>query len=187
MTEQETQVQSTPAVAAKPAVDNRAPHHKRGGGGRRRETSNEDNSGIDTRPLTVRRVSRMYHGGRRMRFSAFVIAGDRTGKVGIGSGKGTDVSAAQRKATDKAKKSMAPVVIQGNTIPHAVEFKFKSSRVLLKPAAPGTGIVAGATVKAVVELAGIKDLLTKVHGSTNEVNTAYATVGALRNLRKNRL
>lgn len=155
--------------------------------GERRRREPEDNGGIDTHILQSRRISRMYHGGRRMRFGVFVVAGDRSGRVGISTGKGTDVSTAQKKATDRARRSLVPISISGNTIPHEVEFKFKSSRVMLKPAAPGTGIIAGATVKAVAELAGIKDLLTKVHGSTNPINTAYATVEALKSLRKTKL
>lgn len=142
---------------------------------------------VDTKLLKVRRVSRMYHGGRRMRFSAFVVVGDREGKVGIGIGKGADVAMAQKKAAEKARRSMVTVPLKGNTIPHEVTVKFKSSRVMLKPAAPGTGIVAGATVKAVAELAGVKDLLTKVIGSTNTINAAQAAINALQELRESKI
>lgn len=188
------QEQKTQDTTAKPEAA-QAPNQKGGqfrqnrGGARpnrgpRREVETD---GIDTRMLASRRVSRMYHGGRRMRFSAFLVAGDRSGKVGVAGAKGLDVASSQRKASQKAKAGMERINLAGNTIPHEVEFKFKATRVLLKPAAPGTGIIAGATVKAVAELAGIKDLLTKVHGSRNTINTAYATVGALKTLRNKRV
>lgn len=149
----------------------------------RRDQKQKDNDGIDMRLLKVRRVSRMYHGGRRMRFSTFVVVGDKAGKVGVAAAKAQDIPSAQNKATSKAKRSMVNVNLKGNTIPHKIEYKFKSSKVLLMPAAPGTGIVAGATVKAIAELAGIEDLLTKVIGSTNTINAAYATVKALDSLK----
>lgn len=139
-----------------------------------------------TNLIQLRRVSRRYKGGRRMSFSAFAVAGDQNGKIGAANGKANDVGAAQNKAVEKAKKSMQSVQLKGNTIPHQVEFKFKSTKVLLKPAAPGTGIVAGGTVKSVAQLAGIKDLLSKVQGSTHPINTALATVKALRLLRHKR-
>lgn len=150
---------------------------------RRNQNREKNNDGFETRLLKVRRISRMYHGGRRMRFSTFVVVGDKSGKVGVAAAKAQDIPSAQNKATNKAKKHMVTVKLKGNTIPHKIEYKFKSSKVLLIPAAPGTGIVAGATVKAVAELAGIQDLLSKVIGSTNPINTAYATVKALDSLR----
>ncbi len=150
---------------------------------RRNQNREKNNDGYETRLLKVRRISRMYHGGRRMRFSTFVVVGDKNGKVGVAAAKSQDIPTAQNKATNKAKKHLVTVKLKGNTIPHKIEYKFKSSKVLLIPAAPGTGIVAGATVKAVAELAGIQDLLSKVIGSTNPINTAYATVKALDSLR----
>lgn len=180
---------TAPAAENAPAnQDRRSRGRGQQGRGNRQERRREvETDGIDTRLLLARRVSRMYHGGRRMRFSSFMVAGDRSGRVGVGGAKGLDVPSSQRKATQRGKAAMFNVPIVGNTIPHEVEFKYKSTRVLLKPAAPGTGIVAGAVVKAVAELAGIKDLLTKVHGSTNAINVANATVGALKSLRKSRL
>jgi small subunit ribosomal protein S5 len=151
---------------------------------KRKPRKKESEDGMDSRVLKVRRVSRMYHGGRRMRFSAFVVVGDKQGKIGVASAKAQDVASAQEKASKKARRNILVANLKGNTIPHRVEFKFKSSKVLLMPAAPGTGIVAGATVKAVAELAGIKDLLTKVVGSTNPINTATAAVKALGSLKR---
>lgn len=151
----------------------------------KRQQAEKDN--IDTRLLDPRRVSRRYHGGRRMRFSSFAIAGDGEGKIGVATGKANDVSSAQNKAASRARKSMRSVQLKGNTIPHDIEYKFKSTIVMLKPAAPGTGIIAGSTVKTVAELVGIKDLLAKVKGSTHPINTARATVGALSMLRRRRV
>lgn len=162
---------------------------RRGGRDRgpRRERRQEDKDGFDNKTINIRRVSRMYKGGRRMRMSSFVVVGDRAGRVGVGLGKGSDVNQSLTKANTKAKKNLMTVPLKGNTIPHEVLAKYGSSRVLIKPAAPGTGIVAGATVKAVLDLAGVKDALTKVIGSTNEVNVIYATLKALKSLRSTRL
>lgn len=190
--------QAAPAVTATPNYGGKSFPRGGGRGGQRQgggrdsrsrgpRRNEEPSDGFDSKLIKVRRVSRMYHGGRRMRLSAFLVVGDRAGKVGIGIAKGADVAAAQAKAMLKAKKSLITVKLKGTTIPHDIEVKYKSSRVMLKPAAPGTGIVAGATVKAVLELAGVKDVLTKVHGSKNQINTAYATVEALRILRDKRL
>lgn len=183
---EENKTTTQPEKATAPQGGNR---NNRGNRGQQRgpRKDAEPTDGIDTRILASRRVSRMYHGGRRMRFSSFIVAGDRTGKVGVAGAKGLDVASSQRKAIQRAKAEMGNIILAGNTIPHEVEFKFKATKILLKPAAPGTGIIAGSTVKAVAELAGIKDLLTKVHGSRNTINTAYATVGALKTLRNKRV
>jgi small subunit ribosomal protein S5 len=153
----------------------------------RRPRKQEPDDGFDHRVINVRRVSRMYKGGRRLRISTFVVVGDRAGRIGIGLGKGIDAQQAQAKAIEKAKKSLVMITLKGNTIPHEITFKHRASKVLLMPAAPGTGLVAGATVKAVAELAGVKDILTKVMGSTNQINVAYATLEALKSLRSTRL
>ncbi len=152
---------------------------------RKRERQPDD--GFDSRILNIRRVARMYKGGRRLRMSVFVAVGDQNGRVGLGLGKGADVSMAQSKAVEHAKKNLSLVQLKGATIPHESLAKYRSSRVMLKPAAPGTGVVAGATVKAVMELAGVKDVLTKVHGSTNPVNSANAALVALKLLRSSRI
>ncbi len=152
--------------------------------GRRREREEDE---MDSRIIKVRRVSRMYKGGRRMRLSVFVVVGDHKGHVGAAVGKGADVGEARKKAIAKAKKNMVSVPLKGNTIPHTVEKKHKASQVLIKPAAPGTGIVAGATVKAVLELVGVEDALTKVFKSNNQINVAYAAIAGLSTLRATRL
>jgi small subunit ribosomal protein S5 len=178
------------AVTEQPRGDfrgGRRDNRQRQGGRPNRQRRQEPDDGFDTRLIKVRRVSRMYKGGRRMRLSVFIVAGDRNGRVGLGLGKGQDVAQAQTKAVLKAKKNLVMASLKGNTIPHEIEVKYKSSRLILKPAAPGTGIIAGSTVKGVLELAGVKDALTKILGSTNQINAAYATIEALRLLRSSRL
>ncbi len=132
--------------------------------------------------ISIDRVARVVKGGRRFRFKALVVVGDRKTKVGVGVAKGADVQAAVAKATDVAKKNMITVPIVNATIPHEVEIKLGGAHVLLKPASPGTGTIAGGVVRAVVGVIGITDLLSKSLGSTNKVNIAYATVEALRSL-----
>jgi small subunit ribosomal protein S5 len=156
------------------------------GGKKPRRREREDDE-FDTRIINVRRVSRMYKGGRRMRLSVFVVIGDKLGHVGAGLGKGADVAEARKKAIARAKKSLVTVALKGKTIPHEVDHKHKASYVLIKPAAPGTGIVAGSTVKAVLELVGVQDALTKVMASNNPINVAYATIAGLHTLRSTRL
>lgn len=129
----------------------------------------------------------MHQGGRRMKISVVVVVGDKKGRVGIGVGKGDDVRSAQDKATNNAKKSMIFVKLKGNTIPHETIFKYKSSRIFLKPAAPGTGIVAGSSVRQVAEVVGISDVLGKILGADNKITNAYATIYALAALRTTRL
>lgn len=168
------------------------PPHRGGRGqrkdrGKRRPRRQREDDEFDSRIIKVRRVSRMYKGGRRMRLSVVVVIGDRKGHVGIGLGKGADVGDARRKAIQKAKKDLVMIPLKGDTIPHEVDHKFKASKVMLKPAAPGTGLVAGVTVKAVLDLVGVKDVLSKVLNSNNQVNVAYATIEGLKTLRATRL
>lgn len=132
--------------------------------------------------INVDRVARVVKGGRRFRFKALVVVGDGKRRVGIGVAKGADVQAAVTKATNVAKKNIININLAKNTIPHDIEIKLSGARVLLKPAAPGTGIIAGGVVRSIIGITGIKDLLTKSLGSTNKVNIAYATVEALDNL-----
>jgi small subunit ribosomal protein S5 len=122
-------------------------------------------------------------GGRRFSFAALVVVGDERGRVGYGYGKGTEVPISVDKATKQANRKLMPVSLQGTTIPHTVEGRFGASRVLLMPASPGTGIIAGATVRSVVELAGVRDILTKSRGSSNPSNLVKATFDALSKLR----
>jgi small subunit ribosomal protein S5 len=132
--------------------------------------------------INIDRVARVVKGGRRFRFKALVAVGDRKTRVGIGVAKGADVQSAVAKATDVAKKSLITVPIAKATIPHDVEVKVSGARVLLKPAAPGTGIIAGGVVRSIIGLTSIHNLLGKSLGSTNKVNNAYATIEALSQL-----
>ncbi len=137
---------------------------------------------FDERTLHIDRVARVVKGGRRFRFRALVVVGDRKHKVGIGSAKGTDVTAAVNKATDVAKKSMVEVSLYKGTLPHEIEQKVSGAHILLKPASPGTGLIAGGAVRTILEVAGVKNALSKSLGSSNKTNIAYATIAALDNL-----
>ncbi|OYX42924.1 30S ribosomal protein S5 [Candidatus Saccharibacteria bacterium 32-49-12] len=132
--------------------------------------------------INIDRVARVVKGGRRFRFKALVVVGNRKDKVGVGVAKGADVQSAVSKATDVAKKHLLTIPMNGDTIPHDSEIKFSGARVLLKPAAPGTGIIAGGVVRQIIGVTGIRNLLSKSLGSTNKVNIAYATIEALRTL-----
>jgi len=129
--------------------------------------------------LHIDRVARVVKGGRRFRFRALVAVGDHKNKVGIGIAKGADVTAAVTKATEVAKKNLINVVKYKDTIPHDVEAKIGGAKILLKPASPGTGLIAGGVVRSILELAGIGNVLSKSLGSSNKANTAYATIHAL--------
>lgn len=153
-------------------------------GGRRDDRRNaprvEEPKQFEEQVINIDRVARVVKGGRRFRFKALVVVGDRKTKVGVGVAKGADVQTAIAKATDVAKKNMITVPITNTTIPHDAEIKLSGARVLLKPAAPGTGIIAGGVVRQIIGVTGITNLLSKSLGSTNKVNIAYATIEALR-------
>ncbi len=133
--------------------------------------------------VQVSRVAKVVRGGRRFSFRALVVVGDRNGHVGAGIGKASEVPDAIRKGVEDAKKHLIEVPLMGTTIPFMVKHTFGASEVMLKPAAPGTGVIAGGAVRAVVEAAGIRDILTKSLGSTTAINTVAAAMGALREMR----
>jgi small subunit ribosomal protein S5 len=133
--------------------------------------------------ISIRRVSKTYSGGKRMRLSVFLVIGDRKGKVGMGLGKGSDVVTAEEKAINQAKRNMVLIKLKGNTIPHELLFKKGAARIFMKPAAPGTGVIASGALRAVFEAAGIKDILSKVLGCSNKITNAYAAFEALQNLK----
>ena len=150
--------------------------------GPRRDQAPQEPKQFEELVINIDRVSRVVKGGRRFRFKALVVVGDRKNKVGVGVAKGTDVQMAVQKATDIAKKNLIVIPIVNETIPHENEVKFSGARVLLKPAAPGTGIIAGGVVRSIIGVTGIRNMLSKSLNSTNKVNIAYATIEALRGL-----
>ena len=135
---------------------------------------------FDTVTINIDRVSRTVKGGRRMRFKALVVMGNHKNKIGVGVAKGGDVTSAVQKATAKAKKNMIEFHMDGETICHEVETRSTGADVLMKPAAPGTGIIAGGVVRSIIGLTGIKNLISKSLGSTNKVNVAYAVIDGLK-------
>jgi len=150
--------------------------------GQRRDQAPAEPKQFEELVINIDRVSRVVKGGRRFRFKALVVIGDHKTKIGVGVAKGADVQAAIAKATDVAKKNMIIIPVVNETIPHESEVKFSGAQVLLKPAAPGTGIIAGGVVRSIIGMTGIRNLLSKSLNSTNKVNIAYATIEALRAL-----
>jgi small subunit ribosomal protein S5 len=159
----------------------------RGRGPRRSSRDQRDNDepkdGLIEKVVHINRSSKVVKGGRRFSFSALIIVGDKQGKVGMGMGKGAEVSEAIKKGGENAKSRIALVSLSASTIPHEVYSEFGGAKVLLRPASPGTGLICGKTVRAVVESAGVKDVLSKSLGSKNASNVAKATLNALLSLR----
>lgn len=176
MAEQQTQARPAGAGQGGQRRDSRPPRRND-----RRDTPREEKL-FEEQVINIDRVSRVVKGGRRFRFKALVVVGDRKTKVGVGVSKGQDVQTAIAKATDVAKKNMITIPVRNATIPHDAEVKVSGARVLIKPAAPGTGIIAGGVVRQIIGVTSINNLLSKSLGSTNKVNIAYATIDALKSL-----
>src|ERR1700712_2241946 len=163
-------------MAGPQAPQAQAPNQERRN--RRPEIQQEEKQ-FDERTLHIDRVARVVKGGRRFRFRALVVVGDRKHKVGVGIAKGADVTAAVSKATEVAKKHMITVPVVNGTLPHEAEAKVGGARIFVKPASAGTGLIAGGVVRTILEVAGVNNILSKSLGSSNKINVAYATLDVI--------
>ena len=156
---------------------------RRVSGGQDASRDGGDMHRLDDRVVRIKRVAKVVKGGRRFGFNAIVVVGDRRGHVGVGIGRANEVVAAIRKGQERARRSLIAIPLtEDGSIPHYVEESYRASKVVLRPAHPGTGVIAGGAVRAVLELAGVRNLLTKIIGSTNAVNVVRATVNGLARL-----
>lgn len=155
----------------------------RGGRGGRGPRRDKPDDGFEQRIVELSRVTRVMAGGKRMRFRALVVLGNKQGRVGAGLAKGADVSLAVSKATARARRSLITVPLKNDTIPHEISVKYKSANVLFKPASKGTGIIAGGPVRSVLELAGVPNVVSKILGSANKVNNVRAVLKAFSQLK----
>ncbi len=176
--------EATQAPAAQPqqAERKRQSHQPQRRGGQQRDRRDIDEGGVEASVVKIYRCAKVVKGGRTFSFGALVVAGDRKGNIGMGYGKANEVPMAVEKGTKDARKSMFKVVLKGTTIPHAIKGRWGASSVVLAPARPGTGITAGKSVRPILELVGITDILTKAYGSTAPKNLVKATLDALRQL-----
>ena len=182
MSEETITTNPTPAETSRPS----SPRGERRGGGRR-DDRRGGKSGFEPVKkefeevlLQVSRVTKVTSGGRQLRFRAAVAIGDKAGRVGFGLGKAGEVSVAVEKAVNAAKKTMIKIPLENGTVPYQVDTKFKSTRIMIHPAAEGTGIIAGGSARRILELAGCQNILSKRHGGRNVITTAYATMEALK-------
>jgi len=143
----------------------------------------EEKDEFDKKLLEVRRVTKVVKGGRTMRFAALVVVGDKKGRVGMGTAKASEVPMAVEKATKAAKKNLITVPVVNGTVPYETIGKFSTTRIIILPSKAGTGVIAGGAARSVFELAGYTDITSKIHGSTNKINTVRATLNALKNMR----